>query len=87
MVQLFQKRDLSCEQHNVMHWAELLQVIKIIVSHGPSVCMTCLNLHRITSLTPAEYVIHCSAGLFTKKDCYLINNFSAYGFPFFFVPN
>lgn len=72
MVQLFQKRDLSCEQHNAMHWAELLQVIKTIVSHSPSVCMSCLNLHRVTSLTPAEYVTHCSAGLFTKKHCYLL---------------
>lgn len=50
MVQLFQKRELSRGQHDRMHWAELLQVIKTIVTHGPSVCMICLNLHRVTFL-------------------------------------
>lgn len=58
MVQLFQKREQSREQHNAEHWAELLQVRKTSVSHGPSVCMICLNLHRVTFLTPAESLSH-----------------------------
>lgn len=76
MVQLFQKRVQSREQHNAMHWAELLQVRTTIASYGPSLCVICLNLHRVTFLTPAEYVTHCSARLFTKRNCYLLNHFS-----------
>lgn len=60
MVQLFQKRELSCEQHNSMHWAEQLQNMKTIGSHDPSVCMILYDLFEFTlsNLSNSCWICH-----------------------------
>lgn len=48
-------------------WADLIQVRITVVSRSSSVCIPCLNFHSVMLLTLAEFVIHCSTSLFTKK--------------------